>query len=44
MKQELHPFLIEMAEKLWPVSAFASREEWLAYAEKWIPIITKSKK
>jgi hypothetical protein len=29
--------LLEMAEKLWPVSAFASREAWLAYVHKWWP-------
>lgn len=33
--------LLEMAEKLWPVNAFASREAWLAYVKKWLPKITK---
>jgi hypothetical protein len=33
--------LLEIAEKLWPVSAFASREAWQAYVAKWLPKITK---
>lgn len=33
--------LIEIAEKLWPISAFASREAWQAYVAKWLPKITK---
>jgi len=33
--------LLEMAEKFWPISAFASREAWEAYVLKWLPKITK---
>jgi hypothetical protein len=33
--------LLEMAEKLWPVRFFPSREAWLAYVHKWLPKITK---
>jgi hypothetical protein len=33
--------LLEMAEKLWPVSAFSSREDWEAYVVEWLPKITK---
>ena len=29
--------LLEMAAKMWPVNAFASREAWLAYVQKWLP-------
>lgn len=35
--------ILEMCEKLWPVSAFESREAWRAYVDKWLPIITKDR-
>lgn len=38
---EIAPALIEMAEKMWPVSAFPSRAAWEAYVAKWLPKITK---
>lgn len=39
----LRPFELEYAASLWPKRCFATESKWLAYVEKWYPIITKKK-